>query len=418
MPDIIPFKAYYYNIKIKEELESLVAPPHDVISSVEKAIYQRKNPDNIVQIILPETYFKAAQTLNEWIKSKRLIQYKAHAFYIYETKYIYNNQQLKRYGLITLVKLSDFTEKKIIPHERTFKKITEGRLNLLQETHANFNPIFFIFNGNDVYSKIIQKSIVLPPFLKTKDTDEIEHTIWIIDDTKDIHKLQNYFKNIPLVIADGHHRYISALGDLRQKGNKYIMGLIVDTKNSGLQIFPTHRLVRYVPTLNTDQILAKVNEYFKLETYNFNNSNLKEKLVQTLTKLKSMPRNAFGLLLYDKSSFFLITLKEKFSPKKLIQKDYSNTWKELDVTILHEFIFDKLLGIPHQINNSENIIYIKNLEKAIDAVQKGLYQLLFILNPTKVDQILKITASSELMPHKSTYFYPKPLSGLLIYKWD
>ena len=417
MPEITPFKAYYFNVNNKSELESLIAPPHDVISPAERSRFLQHH-DNIVQIILPDSFSKASQTLNTWIKNKRLVRRNSPAFYIYETKYLYNNQKKKRYGFLALVRLSEFSKKEIIPHERTFEKVTEGRLNLFRETNANFNPIFFIFNGDSTYTRIIQKSITRPSFLQVQDRDGVEHTIWVIEDPQDILELQTFFKTIPLIIADGHHRYSSALAHSCENGSKYTMGLLVDMNDPNLKIFPTHRLIKHVPALSANQILDKLKQYFLLEIIDFSQTNLKEKLNEVFTRLSAKSSKSFGILLYNISKFFIITLKDEFSPESLIQGTFSDAWKRLDVSILHEYVFKQLLGVSQYINDSDNIMYIKNLEDAIEAVQQGLYQLLFILNPTKAEQILKITAGSEIMPHKSTYFYPKPLSGLLIYKWD
>ncbi len=418
MPEIAPFRAYYYNVKNRAELESLVAPPHDIISPAEKNFFFKRNPDNIVRIILPDSYQKAAQILNIWIRNKRLLQHPSPALYLYETKFHYNNQELTRYGLVALVKLTEFSEKQIIPHEKTFEKVTEGRLNLFRATNANFNPIFFIFKGPNGYSHILQKYLALKPFLMARDSEGVEHALYLIDSPQDIAEIQNYFKNIPLVIADGHHRYSSALAYSRQGGSKYVLGLLVDIKNPGLLVFPTHRLIRYIPTLRPSQILEKVQRYFDVASFPFTRTDLNEKLRYLLSQMKIKSRNAFGVLFYNGSTFYVICLKKEISPASLIQKNYSDAWKRLDVSILHEFLFNRLLKIPQEFDDTENIIYTKNLKEAIKTVQLGLYQALFILNPTKVEDIIAITSNSEIMPHKSTYFYPKPLSGLLIYKWD
>lgn len=185
-----------------------------------------------------------------------------------------------------------------------------------------------------------------------------------------------------------------------------------------LLVFPTHRLVRYVSKMDKHKMISQIKKYFKLKVYDFPEPKMMNQLARVLERLKKMPQNTFGLFLYNKNTFFLITLREEFPPKSLIGEEFSNEWKRLDVSILHEFIFKQLLKIEQYIDDSENIAYIKNVEEAVQSVHNGLYQALFILNPTKVEQVLQITQGNEIMPHKSTYFYPKPLSGLIIYKWD
>ncbi len=418
MPDITPFKAYYYNVKNQEELEKLVAPPHDVISAAERSAFIRKNPDNIVQVILPDNYSKAREKLESLIEKNRLIQQKETAFYIYKTKQVQNGVMKERYGLLALVKLSDFAEKQIIPHEKTFKKVTEGRFNLLRETNANCNPIFFLFDGNTTYTDVLQKYLSKAPFLIADDRDKVEHSVWIIDDPLDIQNLQESFKTIPLLIADGHHRYTSALALSKENHSNYIFGLLVDMNDPNLQVFPTHRLVRYISGVGSHEIIQELKKNFNLEVYDFPEGKMMNHLAKTVQRLENIGEYAFGILFYGINSFFIITLKEEFHPGTLIEEDISKECKELDVSLLHEFLFKQILSISQYIDDSENVFYIKNLEDAVQSVHKGLYQALFILNPTKVEQILKITECNETMPHKSTYFYPKPLSGLIIYKWE
>jgi uncharacterized protein (DUF1015 family) len=157
LPEIMPFKAYYYNPKKKIELEQVLAPPHDVISPEERIGFQQKSPYNIIHLILPDSYPKAGQMLDDLIKNQIVLQRTSPAFYIYGMKNMLNGVEFVRYGLVALVRMHEFSEKQIFPHEKTFKKVAEGRLNLIRETQANFNPIFFIFKGSSEYSKIIQK---------------------------------------------------------------------------------------------------------------------------------------------------------------------------------------------------------------------------------------------------------------------
>jgi uncharacterized protein (DUF1015 family) len=418
LPEIMPFKAYYYNPKKKIELEQVLAPPHDVISPEERIGFQQKSPYNIIHLILPDSYPKAGQMLDDLIKNQIVLQRTSPAFYIYGMKNMLNGVEFVRYGLVALVRMHEFSEKQIFPHEKTFKKVAEGRLNLIRETQANFNPIFFIFKGSSEYSKIIQKYTKKSPLFKTIDGDKVVHMLWIIEDRQDIEVLQDFFKLIPLTIADGHHRYLSALIHSQEAGSKYIMGLLVDINDPGLVILPTHRQIIHVPNLISEQILNRLQEYFQIEEFNFNKSNESEQINQALDQLGKSPPNSYGLVMQDQSTAFILTPKSDFHPESLIEGNWSEDWKRLDVSVLHEFILKKLLGVPEEIDYSKNIIYSKNAKSAIQEVLAGKFQLLFILNPTRVDQILKITAKSELMPHKSTYFYPKPLSGLVFYKWN
>jgi uncharacterized protein (DUF1015 family) len=210
---------------------------------------------------------------------------------------------------------------------------------------------------------------------------------------------------------------MSALTLSHENGNNYVMGLLVDMNDPGLMVFPTHRLVRQIPHKDNAEILRVLRTHFQVEELAFQTADGAQELQHALGKLANLDGNSFALMLHSLNKIFLLSLKNDYKPSEIIKGNLSADWKELDVSLLHEFLFKQILGIPQYIDESENIFYVKSAQDALSLVQGGLYHAVFLLNPTTCEQVLKITQGGEIMPHKSTYFYPKPLSGLIFYKW-
>jgi uncharacterized protein (DUF1015 family) len=303
-------------------------------------------------------------------------------------------------GLLKLVEIFPAKDG-IIPHEMTFKKFTEDRLKIIRETDSNFSPIFTIYDGNGTAEKLIKKYIKRKPFLQTEDRDGFTHRIWDVWKEKDIIKFQEIVKNNSIIIADGHHRYITALRHSREGGCKYIMTLFIDFNDPGLIIFTSHREIRRLSVVNIDDFKERLKNYFLVEELeNF------EVLKNLLEKNKG--KHLFGC--YFQKTFLLISLKEIIQPEKEIDETHSDAWKNLNLPILHEILFKKCLNVQ-----GEDISYSKDVKIGIQKVDEGKITALFIVNPTTLEEIHKITNLGEIMPQKSTYFYPKPLSGFIIH---
>jgi len=408
MPELISLRCFYYSDGSDPVvLRTLVAPPYDVVSEEEKQDLKNKNPNNICHVILPETYEGAGQKLDEMIENQTLISNNNRCICIYGIEYLRpdTGEKTIRYGFVGLLKLAEIfpAVDGIIPHEMTFKKFTEDRLNIIEKTDANFSPIFTIYNGNGSAIKIFKKYVGLKPYLKTTDRDGFTHKIWMVSEEEDIKKFQEIIKKNSVIIADGHHRYVTCLRHSRNGGCKYIMALFIDFNDPGLIIYTSHRQIHKIPVENLQDFKNKVKSAFTIKENIKNFQNLKEIMENNIGK------HVFGC--YFKNTFIFLKLKKEINVEELVSGNHSKEWKNLSLPILHHILLENSLNIKQ-----EDISFIKNEEKGIENVDKGLIDALFMVNPTTLEEIHKITQLGEIMPQKSTYFYPKPLSGLIIHR--
>lgn len=404
MPELIPFRNWYYKEGTdSKKLEKLVAPPYDVISEDEK-VKLKENENNICHVILPDAYDDARTKMEQLIQDETLICDEERALYIYGIDYINpdTEHRMSRYGFVGLLKLVEIfpADEGVIPHEMTFKKYTEDRLQLIKRTNANFSPIFLIYNGTDGKTeKLFNKYILEEPFLKTRDRDNFIHKIWKVKDEDDIREIQEIVKENRMIIADGHHRYITCLRHSRYGGCKYIMGLFIDFNDPGLIIYTTHREIKKIPVNTAEEFIEKVKDNFKVEVLNY---------FSTLQDLMNYNKGSHVFGVYFKKKYFFLRLKESIIPEDVIGGVHSNAWKNLNIPILHEILLERSLGVK-----SENINFIKDVKMGLKKVDDGKIDALILLNPTTLAEIQTITRLKEIMPQKSTYFYPKPLSGLV-----
>ncbi|MHA2182014.1 MAG: DUF1015 family protein [Promethearchaeota archaeon] len=408
MPELISLRCFYYRKgKDPSVLRSLVAPPYDVISEEEKQDLRKRNPNNISHVILPETYEGAGRKLNEMIDNQILISNKNRCICIYGIEYLRPNtgEKITRYGFVGLLKLAEIfpAADGIVPHEMTFKKFTEDRLNIIEKTDANFSPIFTIYNGNGSAINIFKKYIDTPPFLETLDREGFTHKIWMVSNEEDIKEFQNIIKSHSVIIADGHHRYVTCLRHSRNGGCKYIMALFIDFNDPGLIIYTSHRQIHKLPAENLEDFRDKVKFSFNI-TENIND-------IQDLRNLMEYNKGKHVFGCYFKNRYIFLELKKEINIEEYISGNHSKEWKNLSLPILHEILLKNCLNIE-----KEDISFIKDEEIGVEKVDKKIIDALFIVNPTTLEEIQKITQLGEIMPQKSTYFYPKPLSGLVIHR--
>ncbi len=409
MPELLDFRNLHYKEGKKDpkKLKLLTAPPYDVISE-EELIEMKKYPENICHVILPETYDAAGKKLDEMISEGILVTEKDRCICIYGIDYTRpdTGEKISRYGFVGLLKLVEIfpSNDGVIPHEATFRKYTEDRLRIIQETDSNFSPIFTIYDGNGTAEELFNKYINKRPFLETIDRDGFTHKIWEVWDTDDIKRFQEIVKKHDVIIADGHHRYITSLQHSKQGGCNYIMALFIDFNDPGLIIFPNHRLIHNLPVSSIEEFKEKVNKEFEIEFIE-DISEFKRKME------KLIGQHVFGV--YYLKNYLILRLKDDIRPEEYMTEiEGSTEWKNLNLPILHNILLKKCIGVK-----MENISFIKGLEKGINIVdEREDIDALFVVNPPLLEEIQKITSLGEIMPQKSTYFFPKPLSGLIIHR--
>jgi uncharacterized protein (DUF1015 family) len=433
MVEVIPFKGITYNPKIISKLDDVMSPPYDIISEKMQSQLYEKNPKNFVRIILgkikeddSETenrYTRAKKLFDTWLKDSTLMISDKPAIFPYKIQYQVKNKSLTMNGFFILLKI-DPEYNLVKAHERTLSKPKTDRLNLMQSCHVNFEPIQLLYiDENDEIRKNIESSIN-DPIINVKGYDGFNHKLWRLEDENIISMIQNKLKNKILFIADGHHRYQTAINfasELKEKtGDKdnnspynYRMVILANMFDEGLSIFPTHRLIKKAD-VDVNNLLQKLKQYFVVEEKIIDS--LKNNINSIITKIKENleTKDEHKFVMYMKGKYCLLTLKSN-SFMDDFAKDRSKTWRTLDVSILHKIILEHLMGI-NQENLENHVKYTRVDEEAIEFVNEGKYDISFIMNPTKIEELKAIADAGEHMPQKSTYFLPKMLSGLVMYK--
>lgn len=422
MAEIKGYKGLRFNCEKAGKIDELVCPPYDIISDQQREEYIKTNPHNIIRLELPkgdDKYNKAAEILKDWLEKGILVKEDKPTIYIYEEEFTAYGERKAIKGIICRVKLEEFSKGIILPHEFTLSKAKEDRLNLMKATNCNFSQIYSLYmdGGKNTLGKIdsLSKS---EPDIQLQDNDNVTHRMWIIKDEKAIADICSDFTDRKLYIADGHHRYETALNYrnyLREQGLAkegdacdYQMMMLVDMEHPGLVVFPTHRLVRNLDSFNAERVIDGCKEYFDVTEHSDINT-----IESTLMELYNQGKKAYAFYCGG-SSYKLLVLKDTNIIKKLLP-NASTATQQLDVTILHTLILEKIFGIDAEnMAKQINLTYTKIFDEAISSVQQGNSQCAFILNPTRVSEIREVASNGEKMPQKSTYFYPKMITGLVM----
>ena len=400
----------------------LCCPPYDIISDTQRQEFLDANPNNIIRLELPkgdEPYKTASEILKMWQDKGVLVKEDKPAIYIYEEEFTAYGVRKSIKGIIARVKVEEFSKGIILPHEFTLSKAKEDRFNLMKATNCNFSQIYALYM-DEAHTTLntIDDNSKDDAVLEFTDNDNVTHRLWIVTDEAVIEKLVADFADRKLYIADGHHRYETALNyrnycrenGISKEGDAqdYQMIYLVDMEHPGLVVFPTHRLVRDLETFNKENILEQCKDYFEVEE----KSDV-ENMEKDLDVLYQQGKKAFGFFCGG-DSWVQLTLKSFDSIKELLP-DLSKASQELDVTVLHTLILEKIFGIDKEnMANQINLTYTKYFREAIDGVNNKEFQCAFILNPTRVTEIRDVALAGEKMPQKSTYFYPKMITGMVM----
>ena len=423
MAEIKPFKGMRYNTFLAGKIGELCCPPYDIISEEERLGYIAENEYNVIRLELPkeggDVYKTAGEVLDMWRNTGVLVHEIKPAVYIYEEEFNAYNKRSSVKGIIVRVKVEEFSKGVILPHEFTLSKAKADRFNLMKATNCNFSQIYALYMDEEHTTlKTIDRLSDRKPDQKFTDSDHVTHKLWIITDEKVIEKLVNDFADRKLYIADGHHRYETALNyrnycrenGISKEGDPqdYQMMYLVDMQHPGLVVFPTHRMVRDLESFDKDEVLKGCEEYFDIKKFtSVGNIN------SELSKQYKQGKKAFGFYC-GKGEWYLLVLKD-IEVMADVLPDLSEASQQLDVSVLHSLILEKTMGIDKEnMANQINLTYTKFFEEAIMKVDKGEFQCSFILNPTRVTEIRDVAAAGEKMPQKSTYFYPKMITGMVM----
>jgi len=442
--EIKPFRAVRFNEAVVGDVGSCIAPPYDVIDSELQERLYKKSKYNIVQITKGKTspsdnpgnnqYTRAAKLFNDWLKAGVLKCDTADSIYGYIQDFQIGGRKVQRISFVALSKLEELG-KGVRPHEFTLAEPKIDRLNLRRATKASFGLVFMLYQDDEaIADKIIQKALrpgsgqaaKQRPLIDFTDEQGVRHRLFAVTDAGDTGAIEKMMSTKTCIIADGHHRYETALNYYKETGDpnaQYVLTAFVNAQQKGLLILATHRLMQNVKNFNFKKFLAQLQKDFDVTTFSFENDRAKkqarEKMSARMKAEFEAGTNAFGVYAGD-NAFYVAVLKDK-RLMDAVSPDKSEGWKGLDVAVLHKLIIEKHLGIDEQgLAEGGNIEYVKDTGEAIDdsivQVDKGAKQAAFFVNPTRMEQIEQVTAAGERMPQKSTFFYPKVFTGLTIHK--
>ena len=443
MAEIHPFRAFRYNTE-RVALGDVLTQPYDKITSAMQDRYYGASPYNLIAIekgralagdtLGNNVYTRAAQKLEEWIAEKVLVQDEAANIYIYAQDYTVPGAYSRRLrtGLIALGRVVDYDDQIVFRHERTLSGPKADRIELLRHTRAQTGQLFMLYD--DPAHKIerwLEDAATKSPPLEITDEYEVTHRLWPVADGEFIARIQKEMNEKKLIIADGHHRYETALNyrnECRaQKGptdpaaaTEFAMMTFVNTHSKGLTILPTHRLIHNLPHFDFEKFRQAVAAYFDWYSYPFQNAEERAASYdefRTDFGARNHGRRAIGIYA-GQGAFYLFLLRRDADLEQLLP-DISAAQRGLDVVLLHRLILEKGLGITAEAVEAEkNVSYEREMAAAIAAVDKRESQLACLLNPVRVEQVADIALGGDVLPQKSTDFYPKLLSGLAIYRLE
>jgi len=437
MAIIAPFRRVHYNGKSVGDLNRLITPPYDVISLAQQDAYYKAHELNIIRLVLGKQYpgdaednnryTRAATTLTQWLGAGILVRDQRPGLAVYQMEFDRpDGGRRKIEGLVTLVKVDDYGKGRVLPHEKTYRGPKQDQLNLLRACHAHLTPIHALFNDSDnavsdAYGRFMQG----PPDQEAKDATGTIHRTWSLDDQDTIGKISSIFEDKSIVIADGHHRYETSLAyrnetrqDAEQEsagGPGYVMMYLTSTSHPGLTILPAHRMVKGLVGLSVQDLLQKLEPYFQAPWSDFSSEDLQHEARSIVAGMSSFSEAVgnFGMVYDREKGYRLLKLRSFEAVDSLIDSGIPPDLRELDVTILREAVMGYGLRLERE-DIEGHVEYTPSAQEALEKVTAGEVQIAFLLNPTRVEQVQVAAELGHKLPHKSTYFYPKVASGLVL----
>ncbi|MBF0449149.1 MAG: DUF1015 domain-containing protein [Candidatus Magnetomorum sp.] len=435
MATVLPFKGIRYNTDTLD-IAKLVTPPYDVISEEEQDAYHACHPQNIIRLILGKhlvdddhahnRYTRAAECYETWQSQKYLKRDDVPALYFTAMDFSVEDKCYTRYGLVALVKLERFDSGVVKPHEKTFTNVKSERLKLMSACHANFSPIFALYpdTDNTIFNALLNIIEKMPPEIEFEDSKKQAHRLWRMT-APDVHAfVEKAMSEKSIFIADGHHRYETALQYLelleKKKGTlspshpgNYIMMYLTSMEDPGLVILPAHRQLTSLPDAHLNDFLSNLSQYFTIKTLPFDHENKATVMAQFIKELKAgQSLHTLGAYYKNHSAFVLLTLKPGILDT---ETQIEAPLRDLDVTLLTQIIFERVLEFDQAtLDNEKQITYTTSIDEAVQNVDQGKCDMVMLLNPTQIEQVQDVANAGLTMPRKSTYFYPKVITGLVV----
>jgi uncharacterized protein (DUF1015 family) len=414
---IEPFAALIFNRTRTDPLERLVAPPYDLVDDQLREQLYSRSPFNIIRLELNrdrDPYSSAAATLGQWL-ADGILQRTAPAIFLYTQEFVLDRRKLLRKGLVVRIRLEEFASRRILPHERTFPKAKEDRLRLLTATRANISSIFGLYPpGNAELAALLDGVAQRRPMLEATDERGTLNRVYAIESLAEIAVIQRNLDSVRVLIADGHHRYETALeyrrrmaapGAAGPQPYDYVMMTLVAFDDAGLVILPTHRVVHRLSAAQTNAFHASIRNKFVVEEV--------DRADAMIADLQTRGRDHIGAVVSGGRPCIVRLSKPDYMVQALPEA-YPQV-RELDVSVLHALILEEILGISSEmVRGGKDISYTIDAESAVASVASGTASAAFLLNPPTVYDVERVSDVGAAMPEKSTYFYPKLLTGLLL----
>lgn len=430
MIDVIPFHGLLYNLDITGPLEGVTAPPYDVISpDLQEALY-KKNPHNVVRLILGKEYEKdsesdnrytrSAKVFKDWLKEGVLKRDNKPGFYLYSQEYEFEGEKFCRIGFFARVKVEDFSEGNICPHEFTLSKAKTDRTKLLNACHANFSPIFGLYSDPEGEIDFFLNEEIKSKPLSVIEDSHVVHKLWRLDNAQINQKISDLIRDKKIYIADGHHRYETALAFAKKNedtttDSSHVMMFLTNMDSGSMSIFPIHRVVKSPNPFDHETFLKNLSEYFDVIPWitEVNAAEIKSRLLEF-----GKDRTTFCAYMGKGKTYTLIANDPK-NILPLLDKNEPPDLQVLDVMQLHAIIFREILKIDtREKSNQKFVSYKVNSEEAMAMVDAGDHDVAFFMNPTQINEVRRLAGMGIRLPQKATFFYPKLLSGLVINKFE
>lgn len=442
MAKIVPFRGLRYQQEKVGDFTKVMAPPYDAISpQLQDNLYQR-SPFNIVRLTLSKElatdsdsenrYRRAAADFSRWQDQGVLAPDLEPSLYLYDQTYVQGDGNIvTRKGFMALSRLEDFSSGVVKPHEKTLSGPKTDRLLLTRACRANFSPIVSLYSDPSCALETLGKQFKnAPPVLAITDDDGVVHSLWPVDDPSFIARVQDLIDSKPLFIADGHHRYEAMLNyrdEMRaahphftgKEAFNYVLMYFANMEDQGVTIFPTHRVIHSLENFSVATLVQQLSADFFLSEERIDAAD-RNALTALRQRLSDSGKNQRTLGLYLGNGRFLsLTLKEEKCMDQYFDPRTPTALRTLDVSILHRLILEQYLHITVQDQEAgSKLRYCNNFREPFSQVDSGAGQIAFLLNPPQMNEVREVANAGETMPQKSTYFYPKLLSGLVIYRHD
>jgi uncharacterized protein (DUF1015 family) len=420
MPEIRPFRAIRYDPSIVGPLDAVIAPPYDVISKADQDRLYEQSPYNVVRIDLArdaDRYASARATWEEWLSRGVLRRDDEAAFYAYAQRHVSKTgEAIERLGFFARLHLEDFASGKVRPHERTLPSAKQDRLELQRACRANLSPIFGLYVDREAtLRERIAETLSTSPLATIRDALGVENRLWRVTREEPVRAICAALADRTVYIADGHHRYETALryrDEMRAATGKsdgrqpfdWVLAFLCNAAEPGLTVLPTHRLLRTI-SRDAGSLVAELAKRFTLTEH--------ADRADFLAALHGVPpgERRLGLVLRDRPSLAVLATRDGDHDGELTG---STPHRRLDVTLLHDLVLGPLLGIEaHAAAEKGELVYVKDDDEAIDRTRDGEFAAAFLMNATRVEEVFAVSEAGETMPEKSTYFFPKVLSGLV-----